>query len=104
MQNDLSSKGVTWYQDVLPTEESSPKLPVTVPFIGRIGTVVNFFKKIFGKSTKQEIEPMHGSPVAQTQEEQDVTRQRMETEMAGQRAQREGSKVPETQESTKQSQ
>ena len=64
---------------------------------------MNFFKKIFGKSTKQEIEPMHGSPVAQTQEEQDVTRQRMETEMAGQRAQREDATASDSQKSTQQS-
>jgi hypothetical protein len=86
-----------------PRKRLLPRLPVTVPFIGRIGTGVNFFKKIFDKSSQQEIESLHGSPVAQTQEEQDETRQRMESEMAVQRAQREEAKASESQESTHQS-
>ena len=65
---------------------------------------MNFFKKIFGKNTKQEIEPMHGSPVAQTQGEQDATRERIETEMAGQKAQREEAAASEPQEPPEKSQ
>lgn len=54
---------------------------------------MNFLKQLFGKKEKPVVEPMHGSPVTQSQEEQDETRQRMETEMAEQRdARNEGSK------------
>jgi hypothetical protein len=70
----------------------------------KVGAGVNFFKKIFGKNTKQEIEPMHGSPVAQTQGEQDATRERMETEMAGQKAQREEANAPAPEEPSEKSQ
>lgn len=55
---------------------------------------MNFFKNLFGKKEKAEIEPMHGGPVLQTQAEQDSTRQRMESEMADQReARTEGSET-----------
>jgi hypothetical protein len=54
---------------------------------------MNFFKKLFGKKEKPPIEPMHGGPATQSQAEQDATRQRMESEMAGQKERREGSET-----------
>ena len=49
---------------------------------------MNFLRKLFGKNKEPQVEPMQGGPVAQTQVEQDATRQRMESEMAGQKAER----------------
>jgi hypothetical protein len=46
---------------------------------------MNFLKNLFGKKDKATIEPMRGGAVMQTQAEQDATRERMESEMAGQR-------------------
>jgi hypothetical protein len=55
---------------------------------------MNFLKRLFGKKERAPIEPMHGSPVTQTQAEQDATRQRMESEMAKQKEARD--EGPET--------
>ena len=49
---------------------------------------MDFFKNIFGMNQKRVVEPIHGRPVTQTQDEQDATRKRMETEMAEQKEQR----------------
>jgi hypothetical protein len=49
---------------------------------------MSFLKYLFGKRNKAPIEPMHGGPIIQTQEEMDVTRHRMESEMANQKAAR----------------
>jgi hypothetical protein len=46
---------------------------------------MNFLKQLLGKKEKPVVEPMHGSPVTQSQAEQDETRQRMESEMAEQK-------------------
>ena len=48
---------------------------------------MNFLRNLFGKKEKI-IEPMHGSPAIQTQHEQDATRERMESEMAEQKSER----------------
>jgi hypothetical protein len=50
---------------------------------------MSFFKHLLGKKEKASVEPIHGGPILQTQAEQDVTRHRMESEMAEQRAARE---------------
>jgi hypothetical protein len=44
--------------------------------------------QLFGRKNKTPIEPMHGGPMLQTQAEKDVTRERMESEMAQQKAAR----------------
>jgi hypothetical protein len=49
---------------------------------------MSFLKNLFGKKEKAAVEPMRGGPVIQTQAEQDATRGRMESEMAGQRTKR----------------
>ena len=54
-------------------------------FVRKGWTGVNFFKNLFGKKEKATIEPMRGGAVMQTQAERDATRERMESEMAGQR-------------------
>jgi len=47
-----------------------------------------FFKRLFGRKEKPAPEAMHGLPTAQTQAEQQATRQRMEAEMAADRERR----------------
>ena len=42
---------------------------------------MTFFKRLFGRKEKPAPEPMHGSPVLQTEEEQQATRDRMLAEM-----------------------
>jgi len=49
---------------------------------------MSLFKNLFGKKDQAPVEPMHGRPATQSQAEQDVTRQRMESEMAGQKERR----------------
>jgi hypothetical protein len=42
---------------------------------------MTFFKRLFGRKERPEPEPMHGSPLLQTEEEQQATRDRMLAEM-----------------------
>jgi hypothetical protein len=47
-----------------------------------------FLKRLFRRQPKRTIEPMRGAATGQTESEQDVTRKRMEEEMASQRDRR----------------
>ena len=42
---------------------------------------MTFFKRLFGRKEKPETEPMHGSPLLQTEAEQQATREHMLAEM-----------------------
>lgn len=65
---------------------------------------MSFLKGLFGKKKKETIEPMRGGAVIQSQAEQDVTRERMESEMAGQRTKRDDASKEHDPEPSKDSQ
>ena len=47
-----------------------------------------FLRRLFGEKKKVEVKPIQGVGFSQSQDEQDKTRERMESEMASQQEQR----------------
>lgn len=56
---------------------------------------MEFIRKLFGKSDRAKTDVVRGAAPVQSQDEQDATRSRMESEMAAQKERRESGQTKE---------